>query len=72
MQGVITPQLGVSAFGSPRLFLITIIYNVAAHSFTPGNGAMFCHVYKHKAKEGLSSKDGANPENFLLPTISVE
>lgn len=69
--GVITPQLGVSGFGSPGMFLFTIIYNGAAHNFTPWNGALFCHVCKCKAKEGLPSKDGLNPENFPVPTVSI-
>lgn len=68
---MITPELGVSAFGSPGMFLITVIYNDAVHRFTPGNGALFCLVHKCKAKEGLPSKGGLNPENFLVPTTSM-
>jgi len=53
------------------MFLITVIYNDVAHNFTPGNEALFCHVYKYKAKERLSPKDGLNLENFLVPAISI-
>lgn len=62
--GVIAPQLGVSGFGSPGMFLFTVIYNGAAHNFTPWNGALFCHVCKCKGKEGLPIQRWSEPWKF--------
>lgn len=51
---------GVSAFGGPGMSLIIVVYNVVAPSFKPGDGDLFCHVYKCKAKEGLLYKSSLN------------
>lgn len=46
--GAVTPQL--SLFVIPVRFLITVIYNGAAHSFTPQNGAV-CFAARVNARQ---------------------